>query len=102
MESGIVRASKRDSLRLDLDVELYEVFGMVQDGARVLGNPGSVLVVDDAQLERVELVQADDAMMSRLAAAGVSICWLRVVCGVWSGFWMAVASGTRINRPPAR
>jgi hypothetical protein len=32
----------------------------VLDGARVLGDPGSVLVVDDAQLERVEIVQTDD------------------------------------------
>jgi hypothetical protein len=29
---------------------------MVPDGACVLGDPGIILVVDDAQFERVELV----------------------------------------------
>jgi hypothetical protein len=45
---------------LNLDVGLYEGLGMAPDGASVIGDPGSVLVVDDTQLERVELVRADE------------------------------------------
>ncbi len=57
---------------------------------------GGVLVLDDAQLERVGLVRADD-----VGGGSVLVHWL-VMRGVWSGFWMAVASGSRINRQPAR
>ncbi len=51
MESGIVRAGERDGLRSDLVVEQHEGFGMAPGGARVVGDPGSVLVLNDAHFE---------------------------------------------------
>jgi hypothetical protein len=57
---------------------------------------GGVLVVDDAQLERVGVVQANVVV-----GCSVLFHWL-AMRGVWSGFWMAVPSGTLINRQPAR
>ncbi len=48
------------------------------------------------ELERVSVVQ-----VSVVVGGSVSVHWL-AMCGVWSGFWMAVASGTRINWQLAR
>ncbi len=96
MEPGIVRADERDGLQLDLVVEPHEGFGVVPDSARVVGDPGSVLVLNDAQLERVGLVRAD--------VFGGSACvhWLAMRGASCSGFWMAVASRTSIIRQLAR
>jgi hypothetical protein len=81
VESGKVRAGERDGLRSDLVVERYEGFGMAPDGARVLGNHGSVLMVDDAQLERVSVVRANVVVGSSvrvhwLAMRGMLVEWL--------------------------
>jgi hypothetical protein len=53
------------------------------------GDLGRVLVVDDAQLERVSVVRASFVVGS----CSVRVHWL----AVWSGFWMAVVSGACIN-----
>ncbi len=58
-EPGIVRVGKRDGLRPDLVVAPHEGFGVAPDGARVVGDLGSVLVQTDAQYERVGLVLTD-------------------------------------------
>ncbi len=91
VDYGIVKASKRDGLRLDLDMELYAGFGMAQDGLRVLGDPGSVLVVDGVQLERVELVRADDVggggCVHWLAMHGMwCVEWFLDGCGKWNSY----------------
>ncbi len=49
VESGIVWAAERDSLQLDLVVELHEGFGMALDGASVFGYLGRVLMLNDTQ-----------------------------------------------------
>ncbi len=55
----IVGASNRHGLSLDLGVEPNELTRVSFNGARVVGDPGSVLVLNDAQFERVGLVQED-------------------------------------------
>jgi hypothetical protein len=60
-------------------------------------NLGCVLVVDDAQLEHVGVMRANVVV-----GGGVRVHWLAMRGIWWSGFWMAVASGTRINRQLAR
>ncbi len=73
---GIVRAGDRDGLRPDLVVEPHEGVSVAVDGTRVLGDPVSVLVLNNAQLEHVGMVQANVVVV-----VCVSIGWLCVVCG---------------------
>ncbi len=56
MEPGIARAGNSNCLQLDLIVEPYEGVCVAADGARVLGYPGGVLVLNYVQFERVGLV----------------------------------------------
>ncbi len=77
MELRKIGAGKRDSLQLDLLVELDEGFGVAPDGAPVVGDLGSVLVLNNTQLERVGLVRAD-------VVGGGACVRLLAMRGVWS------------------
>ncbi len=82
----------------DLVVGPHEGVGAAADGARVLGDPDSVLVLNDAQLERVRpLAGASGCCLRRRVRPVGGYAWCVVE---W--FWMAVASGTSINRQQAR
>ncbi len=87
----LVGDSDRHGLSLDLGVEPTECALVEFNGARMDCNLGCVLVVDDAQLERIGVVQAND-----IVGSSVRVHWLAMRGMWWSGFWMAVASGTRI------
>jgi hypothetical protein len=91
VELGIVRAEKRDSLRPELIVEIDEGFGVAPDGSRVVGDLGSVLVLNNTQLERIGLVLAD-VVRGGAYVQFFGYAWC-VEC-----FWMAAASGARIDR----
>jgi hypothetical protein len=54
-------------------------------------------MIDDTQLEHVSVVRANCVV-----GICVRVHWLAMRGMWWSGFGMAVASGTRINRPLAR
>ncbi len=94
----IIGAGDCDGLYVNLGVEPNEFALVAFNGARMGGDLGRVLVVDDAQLERVSVVQAS------VVVGSSSVRWLAVLgmCGAWSGLWMAVTSGTRIARQLAR
>ncbi len=73
-------------------MEPYEGFGVALDDASMLGHPGSVLVVDDAQLERVSVVRANVVVGS-----SVRVHWLAMLgmcvggvfldgCGKWNSY----------------
>ncbi len=100
----LVRAGDSNGLSLDLGVEPNELARVAFNGASMGGDLGRVLVVDDAQLERVSVVLANVVFVGS-SSSSVRVHWLamRGMCGAsWSGFWMAEASGTRINRQPTR
>ncbi len=97
---GIVGAGDCDGLYVNLGVEPNEFALVAFNGARMGGNLGRVLVVDDAQLERVSVVQASVVVGS--SSVRVHLLAVRGMCGVWSGLLMAVTSGTRIDRQLAR
>ncbi len=82
MELDIVRAGYRFCLLPDLVLVPHEGFGVVPDGARMVGYPGSVLVLNEAQFERVGLVQAE------VVCCSACVYWF-AMHGVWSGFgWL--------------
>jgi hypothetical protein len=54
---GVVAAGDGDGLGLDLGVEVFELARMTLNGAGVGGDLGGVLVLHDAQFERVLLAQ---------------------------------------------
>ncbi len=73
-------------------MELYKGFGMAPDGSSVLGDPGTVLVVDDAELERVSVEQANVVVGSSvrvhwLAVRGMwCVEWILDGCGKWNSY----------------
>ncbi len=88
---GEVGACNGGGLGVDLGVQALELALMTLKGARVGGNLGCVLVLHDAQFERVSFTNA-----SGVGGNGGSECVHAVefVCG----FGMALVSGARINR----
>ena len=88
---GEVGARDGGGLGVDLGVQALELVCMTLEGARVGGDLGSVLVLHDAQFERVLLahVSAGDGHVIKTCVHAVEF-----VCG----FGMALASGARIDR----
>ncbi len=76
----LVRASDRHGLSLDLGVEPNEFARVAFNGARMGCNLGSVLVIDDAQLERVSV-----ALANVVVGGSVRVHWLAM-----RGMWCAV------------
>jgi hypothetical protein len=75
-------ASNHNGLSLNLGVETNELALVAFNGALMGSNLGGVLVVDDAQLERVGLV------LSNVIGCSVCVHWF-AMSGVWSGFgWL--------------
>jgi hypothetical protein len=86
-------ASDGGGLGVDLGVQALELACMTLEGARVGGDLGSVLVLHDAQFERVLLAHVsagDGHVVKACVHALLSLC----LCG----FGMAWVGGARINR----
>ncbi len=71
----LVRAGDSNGLSLDLGVEPNELARVAFNGARMGGDLGRVLVVDDAQLERVSVVLANVVFVGS-SSSSVRVHWL--------------------------